>query len=233
MDPQGAFFFLLQSEEGDLYKVTIEHDEQDVRAVKIKYFDTVPVATSLCILKSGFLFVAAEFGNQYVHIFDCTSSYFDSACSHLYQFLKLGDEGEEFSSTDYALNGMADPGVPLPHVTFCPRPLENLALVDEMQSLDPIIDSKVANLLPDAATPQIFTACGRGHRSTFRTLRYGLEVEESVREDLGAIPRAIWTTKLRKDGRHYVFLSLSLHRSDGSPQMNTTLILFCRLSTVR
>ena len=61
---QGAFFFLLQSEEGDLYKVTIEHDEQDVKALKIKYFDTVPVASGLCILKSGFLFVASEFGNQ-------------------------------------------------------------------------------------------------------------------------------------------------------------------------
>ena len=62
--PKGAFFFLLQSEEGDLYKVTIEHDEQDVKALKIKYFDTVPIANSLCILKSGFLFVASEFGNQ-------------------------------------------------------------------------------------------------------------------------------------------------------------------------
>ncbi len=64
---QGAFFFLLQSEEGDLYKVAIEHEEGDVKSLKIKYFDTVPVATSLCILKSGFLFVAAEFGNQYVY----------------------------------------------------------------------------------------------------------------------------------------------------------------------
>ena len=48
--------------------MTIEHDEQDVKALKIKYFDTVPVASSLCILKSGFLFVASEFGNQYVII---------------------------------------------------------------------------------------------------------------------------------------------------------------------
>jgi splicing factor 3B subunit 3 len=71
---QGAFFFLLQSEEGDLYKVTIEHDEQDVRALKIKYFDTVPIASSLCILKSGFLFVAAEFGNQLVHSLYCRGS---------------------------------------------------------------------------------------------------------------------------------------------------------------
>lgn len=30
----------------------------------IKYFDTVPVASSLCVLKSGYLFVASEFGDQ-------------------------------------------------------------------------------------------------------------------------------------------------------------------------
>ena len=57
---------MLQSEEGDLYKVTIEHDEDEVKALKIKYFDTIPVAASLCILKSGFLFAASEFGNQCV-----------------------------------------------------------------------------------------------------------------------------------------------------------------------
>jgi len=47
-----------------LYKVTIEHEDEEVKAVKIKYFDTVPIASSLCILKSGYLFVASEFGNQ-------------------------------------------------------------------------------------------------------------------------------------------------------------------------
>jgi splicing factor 3B subunit 3 len=66
---KGAFFFLLQSEEGDLYKITIEHEEEEVKALKIKYFDTVPIASSLCILKSGFLFVASEFGNQCVIFF--------------------------------------------------------------------------------------------------------------------------------------------------------------------
>lgn len=63
---KGAFFFLLQSEEGDLYKITIEHEDEEVKALRVKYFDTVPVASGLCILKSGFLFVASEFGNQYV-----------------------------------------------------------------------------------------------------------------------------------------------------------------------
>lgn len=65
---KGAFFFLLQSEEGDLYKVTIEHEEEEITSLKIKYFDTVPIASSLCILKLGFLFVASEFGNQCVTI---------------------------------------------------------------------------------------------------------------------------------------------------------------------
>jgi splicing factor 3B subunit 3 len=60
----GAFFFLLQSEDDDLYKVAIEHEEEEVRSSRIKYFDTVPVASSLCILKSGFPFVASEFGNR-------------------------------------------------------------------------------------------------------------------------------------------------------------------------
>ena len=61
---QGDFFVLLQSEEGDLFKVTIDRDNEDVEAIKIKYFDTVPIASALCILKTGFLFVAAETGNQ-------------------------------------------------------------------------------------------------------------------------------------------------------------------------
>lgn len=58
------FFFLLQSEAGDIYKVTIEHADGVVQNMTIKYFDTVPVAAAICILKSGFLFVASEFGNQ-------------------------------------------------------------------------------------------------------------------------------------------------------------------------
>lgn len=58
------FFFLLQSEEGDLYRLTIDFEDDRVNAIKIKYFDTIPVASGLCVLKQGFLFVASEFGNQ-------------------------------------------------------------------------------------------------------------------------------------------------------------------------
>lgn len=58
------FFFLVQTEQGDIFKISLQVEEDIVTEVKIKYFDTVPVATALCVLKTGFLFVAAEFGNQ-------------------------------------------------------------------------------------------------------------------------------------------------------------------------
>ena len=58
------FFFLVQTEQGDIFKITMEMDDEVVKELKLKYFDTVPVATSMCVLKTGFLFVASEFGNQ-------------------------------------------------------------------------------------------------------------------------------------------------------------------------
>ncbi|KIL68220.1 hypothetical protein M378DRAFT_158762 [Amanita muscaria Koide BX008] len=199
---KGAFFFLLQSEVGDLYKVTIEHEEEEVKSLRIKYFDTVPVASSLCILKSGFLFVASEFGNHY-----------------LYQFQRLGDDDDEpeFSSTNYPSFGMADPATALPIAYFKPRPLENLVIADELESLDPILDAKVLNILPNSDTPQLFAACGRGARSTLRTLRHGLEVEETVSSELPGIPNAVWTTKVKEDDPYDSYIILSF--------VNGTLVL--------
>lgn len=189
-----------------MYKVTIEHVEEEVKNVKIKYFDTVPTATSLCILKSGFLFVAAEFGNQLSNSVLRKISALNSVFSYLYQFTKLGDDDDEteFSSASYPSFGMAEPFMPLPTALFKPRGLDNLTLVDEIASLDPILDSKVMNILPNSDSPQIFTACGKGARSTLRMLRHGLEVEEVVSSDLPGIPNAVWTTKLGEEGgRHF------------------------------
>jgi len=153
--PQIAFSFLLQSEDGDLYKVT--HEDEDVKALNIKYFDTVPVASSLRILKSGFLFVASGFGNRCVS-FIFAVNFFFILFSLFYQFQKLGDDDNksEFSSTSYPACGMANPTLPLPRAYFRPRPLENLVIADELESLDPILDSKVLNLLPNSDSLPIF-----------------------------------------------------------------------------
>ena len=61
---KSIFFFLVQTEQGDIFKVTLETDDDMVTEIKLKYFDTVPIATALNVLKTGFLFVASEFGNQ-------------------------------------------------------------------------------------------------------------------------------------------------------------------------
>jgi splicing factor 3B subunit 3 len=194
----GAFFFLLQSEDGDLFKVTIEMVEDDngqptgeVQRLKIKYFDTVPVASSLCILKSGFLFVASEFGNH-----------------QFYQFEKLGDDDEEieFVSDNFPIDASA----PYTPVYFHPRPAENLNLVETIDSMNPLMDCKVANLTDEDA-PQIYSICGTGARSTFRTLKHGLEVSEIVESELPGVPSAVWTTKLTRGDEYdaYIILSFS------------------------
>lgn len=194
---RNQFFLLLQTGDGDLFKATIDMAEDEsgqptgeVKALKIKYFDTVPVANSLHILKSGFLFVSAERGNH-----------------HFYQFEKLGDDDDEteFSSEQYPTDALE----PYSPAYFHPRPLVNLALVQNIESMNPTLDSKVANLLDDDGAPQIYSVCGAGARSSFKTLRHGLAVSELVESELPDRPQAVWTTKLQRDDEYDAYIVLS------------------------
>ena len=106
-----VFFFTVQSELGDLYKVTIDNCE-----LKVQYLDTIFPCTSLCILKSGFLFAAAESGN---HSF--------------YQF--IGEDDENYVATSGS-----------PPVYFMPRVLSNLNQLYTIESLSAITDLKVQDL---------------------------------------------------------------------------------------
>ena len=104
---------------------------------------------------------------------------------------------------------------------FAPRPLRNLLLVDELDSLSPILSSHIADLgeyfavlnftrifceiktfylTANEDTPQVYAACGRGPRSTLRVLRHGLEVTEMAVSELPGNPNAVWTVKKRADG---------------------------------
>ncbi|KAL4657067.1 splicing factor 3B subunit 3 [Arapaima gigas] len=113
---KSMFFFLAQTEQGDIFKITLETDEEMVTEIRMKYFDTIPVASAMCVLKTGFLFVASEFGNHY-----------------LYQIAHLGDDDDEpeFSSAMPLEEGDT--------FFFQPRPLKNLVLVDEQENLSPIM----------------------------------------------------------------------------------------------
>lgn len=195
---KAAFFILVQNEDGDLFKVTIDHDEEEVQALRIKYFDTVPVAISLTILRAGFLYVSSETGDQ-----------------QLYSFQKLGNDDDlpEYVSTSYPNHGATREMLP---PTFMPRPLDNIALADTLEALDPLMDAKIANPLNNDA-PQIYTACGRGARSTFKRLRHGLEVSEVVSSELPGVPEAVWATKLREKDEYDGYIVLSF--------VNGTLVL--------
>ncbi|OXA64014.1 splicing factor 3B subunit 3 isoform X1 [Folsomia candida] len=190
---KSMFFFLVQTEQGDIFKITLEIDDDMVTEIKLKYFDTTPVATSMCVLKTGFLFVASEFGNHY-----------------LYQIAHLGDDDDEpeFSSAMPLEEGDT--------FFFAPRHLRNLVLVDEMDSLSPIVTCQVADLANED-TPQLYMLCGRGPRSTMRVLRHGLEVTEMAVSELPGNPNAVWTVKRRSDDDFDSYIIVSF--------VNATLVL--------
>ncbi len=57
--------------------------------------------------------------------------------------------------------------------------------------------------LANEDTPQLYVACGRGPRSSLRVLRHGLEVTEMAVSELPGNPNAVWTVKIRADGKMY------------------------------
>src|SRR5271169_1749544 len=185
-----TFFSLVQNEDGDIFKITfIMSDDRRLTGLKIKYFDTVPPATSLCILKSGYLYTATEFGNQMV-----------------YKFEKLGDDDNEieFTSEDFGEDSMQYGQKAL----FTPRPLENLSIADEIVSMNPIMGSKVVNLTGEDA-PQIYTINGSGSRSTFRKLVHGVDVNEMATTNSDKPVENVGTTKITAEDQHARYIVLS------------------------
>ncbi|KAJ1659591.1 pre-mRNA-splicing factor rse1 [Dispira simplex] len=181
-----SFFTLVQSEEGDLYKVTVDWIGEEVSGLRIKYFDTIAPAVSLCILKAGFLFAASEYGNH-----------------TLYQFEQLGDDDDV---TEYNSQTLAGASSEPP--CFTPRPLTNLAPIDELETLDPVLYAHTLNL-GEEETPQIYALCGRGARSTFKVLRHGLEASEAASSELPGNPMAIWSTKLTAQDTFDTYIAVS------------------------
>jgi len=187
------FFFLAQTEQGDIFKITLETDEDMVTEIKLKYFDTVPPAAAMCVLKTGFLFVGSEFGNHY-----------------LYQIAHLGDDDDEpeFSSIMPLEEGDT--------FFYGPRSLLNLVLVDELDSLAPIMDCHIADLANEDSV-QLYSACGGGPRSSLRVLRHGLEVAEMAVSELPGNPTAVWTVKRRAEETYDAYIIVSFP--------NATLVL--------
>ena len=169
------FFFLVQTEFGDVFKLTMDYEGQTVRNISLKYFDTLTPSIALCVFRSGFFLSVAEYGNH-----------------QLFQIQSLGDDSNDIEIKSSAIDKSK--------LTFSPRELRNLTLVEEIESLAPLIDSKIMNLTDDS-TPQIYALCGRADKSSFRIMRRGLDVTEIAESPLPGNPCAVWTVKRRKEGK--------------------------------
>eukprot|EP00759_Apiculatamorpha_spiralis_P049545 PhF_6_TR44274/c0_g1_i2/m.68218/K12830/SF3B3, SAP130, RSE1; splicing factor 3B subunit 3 len=139
------WFYLIQSEHGDVYKVTLDlvNESSAVSQINIYYFDTLPVANAL-------------YWATHTRSLICLS---ETATHRLYKVDHLGDDQTSYIlGTFCALN--AD-GIEEQFPVFAHRELSNVRLVYEMLNISPLLDLKVLNFGGDSAT-----VVGVGGRST-------------------------------------------------------------------
>lgn len=119
-----SFFILLQSNFGDLYRLTIEANEEDRNrpVVSISYFDSIFQAERLHILRNGYLYATSELNDDF-----------------LFQFDSLGDDAENvLTSKD-----------PEEQLYFEPSDeLNNLSIVSQRKNLNPLFSTQVLKNSP-------------------------------------------------------------------------------------
>lgn len=192
---KNEFFLLLQSSLGDLFKVTVNYDQQKEKVINLSatYFDTIPICTSISVFKAGYLFANSASNNKI-----------------LYQFELLGEENSTtITSTDSTENFIETE-------KFRPQDLQNLAVADEIESLGPLLDSTFFETISSGSSDPLNRLVTTSSESYLKTLDYGLSVLELVSSPLPMTPTNIYTTKLRKDATNDQYLVLSSSSSEKS-----------------
>lgn len=199
------FFFLLQTEDGDVFKLTMEMGEdaqgrrisQPVK-MTMKYYETFPVAKQMLLIRKGYIYIAAENGN-----------------SKLYHVNDLAENADFEPYNIFTSEGVsADPADEYTPTYFQPRGLTFTGLAVDVPSQHPLMRTRVENLTGEDA-PQIYGIQGTGNRSVFKTTRHGLEVQEIVSSPLGNIPfDNMWSLKHRSTDEYHSYLLLSSNYGD-------------------
>lgn len=182
------FFILVQSSLGDLFKITTVFDEEKelIEEFSATYFDTIPVCTSLSILKNGFLFADGARNNK-----------------HYYQFEDLGAENETtVKSVDFAPEKVEA-------CVFEPSALQNLALIDIIETLDPIVDGTVVESASANSPDTISQLVTLSSHSYLKTLTHGIPTSTVVSSPLPVTPTAIHSTKLFSHSKNDEYLVIS------------------------
>lgn len=195
-----SFFLLLQTDDGDVFKLTMDMQLDDrgrvtnrVEAMNLRYFDTLPVARQMLLIKKGYLYIVAESGpSKMFHV----------------DGLAEDDEFEPWNS--FSSSTLADHHTPLEPLSFKPRAeLHNLSESVEVEGLHPLTRTDVDNLTGEDM-PQIYAIQGKGDQSMFRSIRHGMSVEDIVSSDMGNVPYdQVWSMKKAVDDQyhHYILLS--------------------------
>ena len=199
------FFFLLQTDDGDVFKLWMEMSEDaqgraTTQPAKIimKYYDTFPVAREMLLIRKGYIYVAAENGS-----------------SRLFHVADLAEDlsfepDNNFSSDDVPI----DPTDSYTPTYFTPRALTFTSLTQSLPSRHPLLRSLVANL--DASdSPQIYTLQGTSSASILRTSRHGLDIQEIVSSPLGNLNYDnLWSLKHRASDPFHSYLVLTSNFGD-------------------
>lgn len=170
------FFIMCQSTVGDLFKITVDFNEDTERLEKlyVKYFDTIPYSNHLCIFKSGFLFADVANSNKL-----------------FYQFEDLSEEAD-----DTTIESLPEFDVDIKPKYFAPKGLENLALVDIIETLGPILDGALVESSSPGSSDvvkQLVTLSSPAH---LKTLTHGIPTTTVVSEPSPEIiPTAVFTVK--------------------------------------
>ena len=167
--------------------IEYDSDREIIRDITITYFDTILPCISLNIFKSGLLFANVLNNNH-----------------SLYQFEKLGDELTEtdliIKSSDY--DDYKSVIKPTKVITFDLKSLTNLALIDTLETLSPILDAK-------SIDSKLVTLSSHSY---LKTVTHGIPTSTMVESPLPVIPTDIFTTKLsfESENDEYLVISSSL-----------------------
>lgn len=167
------FFYLLQTEDGDVFKLTMnyEDDSKVPASMDLRYYETLPVASQLLLIRKGYLCVNAESGPTKIYHVD-----------DLAEDPEVEPENV-FSSVDVP----TDPNTKLEPSKFQHRGLRYVTYMIDMPAMHPLIKTRVDNIIGDDAS-QILSVQGSGNQSSFKLIRHGQSVEVDASIEQGAVP---------------------------------------------
>ena len=197
-----SFWFLVQTEHGDLFHIKLHHQKEEVSEISVQYLDTVAPAVEL-VLTGSFLHVFSEVGNQYLYeIMDTPSpdenvTFMAKDQSSVSNGHSNGSNKANGNLNSMEIDGSSSSSGSEPKLYFKPRPLRYMTMSDtEMPSLSPILDVKVSQQKGSDDAGSILALCGSGARSSLNILKHGIQVQQKAKTSMDHM-NGIWTLKTK------------------------------------